>query len=82
MKRAAVNRIRLTLGIIAFSIVVLLLNFHAQDCWVTLPDGKRISVNMNTPLFYFYVNENGKLESLHIEDPQEVVKIIVTQRRK
>jgi subtilisin family serine protease len=78
MKNILGTRIRLVLGILALSFVVPFSHVHPQDHWVTLPNGKQISANKNTPLFYTYHTENGKIKSLHVEDPQEVVKVIVT----
>jgi subtilisin family serine protease len=78
MKNITGTRIRLTLGMLALSFVVPLLNVLSQDRWVTLPDGKQIIANKNTPLSYTYHTENGELKSLHMEDPQEIVKVIVT----
>jgi subtilisin family serine protease len=81
MKNITGTRIPLTLGILALSLATLL-DVRAQYQWITLPNGNRVTVNRNAPVSYSYTTENGKLKSLHAEDPQEVVKVIVTLKDK
>jgi subtilisin family serine protease len=77
VKAATIARIRLTLGMLALSILVPLVGVQAQDQRMTLLGGNQVTVNKNAPFFYSYTTENGKLKSLQVEDPQEVVKVIV-----
>jgi hypothetical protein len=77
MKKVAISRIKLALGIMAVSFLTPVMDICAQNSWITLPDGRRVSVDKNAPVFCSYTTEDGKLKSLQMKDPREVVKVIV-----
>jgi subtilisin family serine protease len=82
VKTVTITKMRLTLEILALSFLVPPLDVQAQYQGMTLLGRNQVSVNGNAPVFYSYTTENGKLKSLHVEDPQEVVKVIVTLKDK
>jgi hypothetical protein len=81
MKKITIKKIQL-ISIVAAFLLLPFKSTYAQEHWITLPDGKHMSVNKNEPVTISSTKENGNLKSLQTEDPKEVIKIIVTLKEK
>jgi len=57
--------------------VLLLTQVHAQG-YLVLPDGQRIAFKDSGPSMYRMITENGELKSFQMEDPEEIIPVIVT----
>jgi subtilisin family serine protease len=78
INKIVITKLRFVKAVIALSFVMSLCTVYGQTQWLRLPNDSIIQVNKNHPISYTYTKEHGKLKSLQVEDPQEVVKVIVT----
>jgi len=73
----AFKKIAHLLGWLLVLILITLLPAYTQDSYLVLPDGQRLDYQYFTPAFHHCVFENGKLKSLEMENPAEIISVIV-----
>ena len=72
---------RLSIGVVtvAVSFLAFSTNIYAQHYKeITLSNGQQVRIDNSKGGFYSVVAKNGKIESVHQENPDEVVHLIVT----
>jgi len=68
--------------LVAYICLFLSISVQAQNSWISLPSGEKITAGEDEPQCYYYEIENGEVKIRKMEDPKDVVKVIVTLKDK
>lgn len=78
MNHFTISHISVRAIVIALSFLVSLANIFAQHRELYLSTGEHVSVDNPKGGSYSVVTKDGKIQSMHKDDPEEVVRVIVT----
>ena len=64
--------------VVLFTIFISIASVHAQHSWYTLPNGQKMELDKTGSTIQTIVSKDGTIQSIHKENPDEIVRLIVT----